>query len=118
MQQKKPLTRPPGLGERLGRAVASRRKAANLTQDDLAGMADVDSETISRIERGSVVPSLQRLLVIAEALGVGVADLVQEASPIPSDQVHRLVGVMESLPDRDRKLLLDFAELLGRRVER
>jgi transcriptional regulator with XRE-family HTH domain len=104
------------VGRRLGHAVASRRKALGLTQDDLAGIVEVDAETISRIERGAVVPSLQRLAMIAGALHAGIGELLSEASPLPSDRVHQLVSRFDSLKEDDRALLLDFAELLARRA--
>ena len=74
------------MGKRLGRAIAERRKALGFSQDDLAGMIEVDAETISRFERGAVLPSLQRLWRVAEALETGMGDLLSEASDLPSDQ--------------------------------
>ena len=44
-------------------------------------MVEVDVETVSRIERGNTIPSLQRLVVIAQTLGAGVGELLGEASP-------------------------------------
>lgn len=40
------------LGRRLGQQIAARRKAMDLTQDQLAERLEVDAETISRFERG------------------------------------------------------------------
>lgn len=106
---------PAELGKRLGRTIAERRKAKNLTQDDLAGMVEVDAETISRFERGSVLPSLQRLFVVAAALDTGVGELLGEASRLPGDRARRLAGILGELDAKDQELLIDFAELLRRR---
>ena len=103
------------LGRKLGRAIAQRRKAQALTQNDLAGMVDVEVETVSRIERGSTVPSLQRLAVIAQALGAGAGELLGEASPIVNDRAATLATTMALLAERDQQLLLDFALLLKER---
>ncbi|MDB5870660.1 MAG: family transcriptional regulator [Ramlibacter sp.] len=111
MRHKKPAD-PAELRKRLGRAIAERRKAKGLTQDDLAGTVEVDAETVSRIERGSSLPSLQRLLVIAEALDAGVGELLSEASPLANDRAHSLVVAMAALGDSDQRLLLDFSHLL------
>ncbi len=62
---------------RLGRQVASYRKAAGLTQEAVAERAKVAPETISRLERGSTVPSLKTLERVAEAMGVALKDLFE-----------------------------------------
>lgn len=104
------------MGQRLGRAIAERRKALGFSQDDLAGMIEVDAETISRFERGAVLPSLQRLWRVAEALKTGMGDLLSEASELPTDQAQKLVAALRELNARDRQLLVDFAGLLRTRA--
>jgi len=101
--------------KRLGREIAERRKACGFTQDEVAGLVNVDAETISRIERGAVSPSVERLFEIAAALGVGIADLLIEASPLAADRAHQVAAAMASLTDRDQKLLVDFVGLLRNR---
>lgn len=116
MRQKKTRTDHDELGRDLGRAISERRKALKLTQDDLAGVVDVDAETISRIERGSTLPSLRRLLTIADALGAGVGELLGEASPLATDRARALTEAMSELDERDQQLLLDFTKLLQSRA--
>ena len=60
------------LRRRLGGALREARLAKELKQDQLAEMLDTDPETISRFERGVALPSLVRLLQLAEALGVTI----------------------------------------------
>lgn len=112
MRHKKQAISPDELGKRLGRAIAERRKAKNLTQDDLAGLVEVDAETISRFERGTSMPSIQRLMVIAEALGAGIGDILSATSHLASDRAQELAAVLQKLEERDQELLLDFAQLL------
>lgn len=59
----------------LGARVVAHRQTAGLTQEELAERADVVRETISRLERGVTVPSLNTLAVIAKALNVELHDL-------------------------------------------
>lgn len=98
------------LSQSLGRAIARRRKECGYTQDELAGMVNVDTETISRFERGAVMPSLERLDKVAIALEVGLVDLLGQASKRHSDQARRLVELMAALSAADRTLLISFAE--------
>ncbi|MDO9402312.1 MAG: helix-turn-helix transcriptional regulator [Polaromonas sp.] len=100
---------------KLGQAIADRRKSKKLTQDDLAGLIEVDAETISRFERGVSLPSLERLWVIAETLDAGMSELVAATSELPNDQVQRLAEVMKDLAVADQQLLVNFALLLQRR---
>ncbi len=106
---------PENLGRRLGSAIAERRKLGKLTQNDLAGLVEVDAETVSRFERGVSLPSLERLSVIADALDVGISDLLAEASTLRGDHARRLCTILESLAVADQRLLMDFAQLLQRR---
>lgn len=86
-----------------------------LTQDDLAGLIEVDAETVSRFERGVSLPSLERLWVIADMLDTGVGELLADASSLPSDKAQRLIGIMNGLAVSDQQLLMDFALLLQKR---
>jgi len=115
MQQKKRATSQPDIGKTLGRAIAVRRKTLAFSQNDLAGMIEVDAETISRFERGTVLPSLRRLWCVAEALQVSLSDLLSQASQLPEDQTQKLVTAMRELSGPDQQLLLDFANLLRNR---
>ena len=106
---------PEDFRRRLGAAIAERRKLGKLTQDDLAGLVEVDAETVSRFERGISMPSLERLWIIADALDVGISDLLTATSTLPNDQARRLATVMEGLATADQRLLMDFAQLLQKR---
>lgn len=115
MQDRKKVEDFETLGVRLGQAIAKRRKARGLTQDDLAAIVEVDSVTISRFERGTSTPSLQRLFVIAQALEASVSELLAETSPLPGDSAPRLATLLKGLKTADQQLLMDFADLLKRR---
>jgi transcriptional regulator with XRE-family HTH domain len=52
------------------------RKSKNMTQEELAGRADLEFSQVSRIERGIINTSLSQIIVIAEALGVHPRELL------------------------------------------
>ncbi|MDN5214883.1 helix-turn-helix transcriptional regulator [Fulvivirgaceae bacterium BMA12] len=54
------------------------RKKIGLTQADLAGLCDLDPETIGLYERGQRQPTLNTLLKLADALDVEAEYLVTE----------------------------------------
>lgn len=98
-----------GLNEKLGRRVADLRQAAGMTQADLAERVSVATETISRLERGAVVPSLARLEQIAGALGVEFAELFRfQARATKKDVlVERLLAAVRRRSAEDVEVVLD-----------
>lgn len=95
------------LGKKLGQRITERRKALAWTQDQLAERLDVDTETISRFERGATVPSLVTLDRLAAILKVSIADLLSDASATPTDQAIRISAWLESLSAEDSDYVLE-----------
>jgi transcriptional regulator with XRE-family HTH domain len=66
---------------RVGAAVKARREGLGLTLRALAAQSGVSASMISDIERGAKSPTITTLAVLADALGVPVALLVEPAAP-------------------------------------
>jgi transcriptional regulator with XRE-family HTH domain len=62
----------------LGHRIAALREAAGLSQDQLAEAAGIDRRSVQRYEGAVRTPRVTDLWLIADALGVGVEDLVRE----------------------------------------
>lgn len=60
----------------LGCKIAQARKDAGLSQEDLAGLAEMDRSYLSEIENGKKNLSVLALLKIAKALGVEAGELL------------------------------------------
>lgn len=67
------------LFECLGRIVSSRRKGLDLSQRELAAVAQVDRAFISEIEQGKRNPSLGVIARLAQALHMRLRSLVGRA---------------------------------------
>lgn len=103
---------PPSLRERLRSRVRAQRERLSLTQEALAERAGCRVQTISRIENAQMQPSLGMLVLLAEALGCGVGDLVDEPADLASTEEERmLLELWRRAPEEDRRALL---RLLGR----
>lgn len=63
----------------LGRHIARQRHAAGLVVDDIAERTGLNRKTVIHTENATVVPSLATLLLIADALGVTVAELLDDS---------------------------------------
>lgn len=66
------------LAKLIGENVRSVRLAAGLTQDDVRKKTGIAVPHLSRLETGSHLPSLATVLRVANALGVGICQLVEK----------------------------------------
>ena len=62
----------------LAEAIREYRKAANLTQEKLAELADLNPKYLGEVERAEKNISVDALVRVADALGVRLRDLVTD----------------------------------------
>lgn len=107
---------------RLGRNLAARRRALGLTQAEVAERLGVDTETLSRFERGKHVPSLLTLERLAETLGSTCADLLDEVPHLPTSDALTMEAWLSALDKRDaafaKRVLKSCCEHLANRSQR
>lgn len=63
----------------LGKAIRQARLAKGISQENLALLAEVDRSYVGRVERGDNNVAILTLAMLAKALGVSVAKLMQKA---------------------------------------
>lgn len=102
----------------IGRAVAKHRARSGLTQEQLGQELGLHDEAISRLERGVVMPTVPRLVELAEIFGCNVADLMTEGSSRSSDQARYLRQLIGALNPDDRAMLIEMVERLAGRLSR
>lgn len=78
-----------------GQAIQRIRKERGMTQEQLAEMINVASNSISRIERGLLMPALPTLIDICNALGTGADSIL--AAYIAVDTPIRWTPLAEKL---------------------
>jgi y4mF family transcriptional regulator len=54
----------------LGNSIRARRKTLEITQEDLADLAGVNINTVIRIEKGKINPSIEVVSAIVDVLGM------------------------------------------------
>jgi transcriptional regulator with XRE-family HTH domain len=86
----------------LGRALARERTGTGQTQEQVAEILGVNTETISRIERGATLPTLPRLLALADLYDVPVEQLFRRSSSRVPDVGAELADLLGRLSDADR----------------
>ena len=82
-----------------GQAIQRIRKERGMTQEQLAEQTGVASNSISRIERGLLIPALSTLIDICNALGTGADSIL--AAYIAVDTPMRLTPLAEKLGGLD-----------------
>jgi transcriptional regulator with XRE-family HTH domain len=102
----------------LGTRVAEQRKAANITQIQMAEKLGVSQQTINSYEVGrrripvSTLPVLAQILSVSieELLGENAADPKNKRGPAP--KLQRQVDVISRLPKAKQKLATDMLEAI------
>ena len=82
----------------LGRKLAVQRRAAGLTQEQLAERARLNVKTIQGIEQGRTEPELATMTAIAKALGASLDSLVPSAAPSAEAVMRRMQNDLQQIP--------------------
>jgi transcriptional regulator with XRE-family HTH domain len=96
------------LAVRIGRNIKKARTALGITQGQLAEALDLENVTVSRIETGAQLPSIDRLDEVAKALKVSLTTLLADTTK-SSAMADMLVDVIKDLPAREKKFVYEFA---------
>lgn len=102
------------LGMSIGRAIAKYRVLAGLTQAQVAEILGVTNEAVSRMERGTIMPTVARLIRLAEIFGCDVVELLMESSPLVYDQSKRIALLLGELDEEERMELVVIWENMVR----
>ena len=106
------------LAKLVGQAIARQRVRCKLSQEQVAERLGIGSEAVSRIERGIVMPNVERLVELAGIFGCETADWLTEGSSRPEDQSRRLYDLLSTLDMSDRTLVMGMVEGLVERLGR
>lgn len=115
MPRKSKTTGASTLGERIGRNIKAARKRLEMTQSELAEALDVETVTVSRIETGAQLPSIDRLDEVANVLKVSLTSLIADVSK-NSEFAESLAEVVKDLPAREKEFVYSFAATYAQHV--
>lgn len=96
----------------IGKAIANKRGACELSQEKVAELLGVSREAVSRMETGFSVPTVLRLAELAEIFECGIEELLIEASNRQLDQARQIADLLDGLTAQDRTLLLSVMRQL------
>ena len=96
----------------IGEALRLRRMQLKMTQQTLSQKTGIKQPTISAIENGINKPAIETIILISEALGCTVSDLVGQrvSEPVMEPGPVRLLAIFDQLNDAGQNFLLSQAE--------
>jgi len=99
----------------IGKRIKRFRINAKLSQSQLAEKAEIDTNNLSRIERGLITPSLDTVLKLSDALGITPNDILLESYQAPTvlldAEMAKLIGNMSNTK---RKKVIEYINFLNR----
>ena len=97
----------------VGKAVASRRKLVNMTQQKLAETLGVEKETISRLENGEITQTVDRLAALSKVLHCSVTDFFTEEKQDKNQCFIAIEHMLHPLStDRQERIVRCVAEIV------
>ncbi|WP_211462439.1 helix-turn-helix domain-containing protein [Collimonas silvisoli] len=101
------------LAKAVGKMIAKRRDEAGLTQDVVAERLGVGYEAVSRMERGLSMPTVGKLIQLAEIFNCSVGKLLIESSNRAEDQSMLIASMISKLSEENRTFVLEILEKLS-----
>lgn len=102
----------------VGKTIATRRRALNMTQEALATILEIAPDTLSRMENGRFAPKMSRLRAIANTLECSVADLFRDTDEKATDRATTIIGILNTLPDEKQEALVDLIANTARLMQK
>lgn len=97
----------------IGNRIKEYRIKANLKQGNLAELAGIDTNNLSRIERGQAVPKLETILNISSALHITPNDLLLESYDAPLPLIDaEISNLLRDMNANDRKKVMEYIRFI------
>ena len=106
------------LARSVGRAIAHRRIGAGLTQEQVAERLGLALSSVARMEQGVSIPTVVRLVELAQLFDCGVDALIVEASTRADDQAKAITSLLGGLDSSDRAVLVEVLTTLAGHMRR
>ncbi len=87
--------------------IRKQRIINNLTQQELADKTSVTKQSISRIERGVLSPSLDTLYDLSDALNCSIYDLLPRNNVVYSDSLDKAIDYKISCCSEKQKKVIN-----------
>lgn len=101
----------------IGKRVRNLRNSKGLNVTELANKAFISQSYLSDIETGRTAPSLDKLNIICNTLGISLSEFFGKIPELPAE-IIRLVENVQKLEEHEVKLLSNFLEAIAERNDK
>ena len=98
------------LAKIVGEAIAEQRKKKDFTQAEVAEHLKIEVETVSRLETGTIAPTLKRLEQLSELFDCPIVSFFGQATVSLSEQAEAIAILLSPLSKEERHLVVKFVE--------
>ena len=99
----------------IGKRIAEARINRNITQEHLEELSGLSVSTISRIETGKYMPTIENLLKLSEILDVGLDyflyDLLPHNKDIQSPAIQDAISIMNQMGERQTEYIVKILKI-------
>lgn len=99
----------------IGKRIAEARINRNITQEHLEELSGLSVSTISRIETGKYMPTIENLLKLSEILDVGLDyflyDLLPHNKDIQSPAIQDEISIMNQMGERQTEYIVKILKI-------
>ena len=99
----------------IGKRIAEARINRNITQEHLEELSGLSVSTISRIETGKYMPTIENLLKLSEILDVGLDyflyDLLPHNKDIQSTAIQAAISIMNQMGERQTEYIVKILKI-------
>lgn len=98
----------------IGKRIRNLRNARNMTVTELANKSYISQSYLSDIEAGRTTPSLDKLMIICDRLGISMSEFFDDGLD-KSEDIIRLMNIAEKLSEQEIEALNYFLEMVANR---
>lgn len=107
------------LALQIGNVIRAHRKTMGMTQAMLAEAVGLEVETISRMETGKRLPTIEKLLEIADVFRIPIASFFETVDAVAQQPtsdlyVQRIGAAMNNIPELGKNFVLEVARSYAR----
>lgn len=107
------------LALQIGNVIRAHRKTTGMTQAMLAEAIGLEIETISRMETGKRLPTIEKLLEIADVFRIPIANFFEAVDAVaqqPASDLYtqRICAAMNNIPELGKNFVLEVARSYAR----
>jgi len=100
----------------LGNKIKTLRLQMGYSQEKLAELADLNVRSLSRIETGNGLPSVETINRLSAILNFEINTLLKDEAlpyiPKKKPQINKLLKIIENFPDEKLDFLIETAKML------